>query len=57
MPGKVWEEITYPFINFNGCTVEVEEWISYFTPIIWHYGEVYDAVSVLVTVYSNENIE
>ena len=23
MPSKVWDEITYPFINFNGCTVEV----------------------------------
>ena len=23
MPGKVWDEITYPFINFNGATVEV----------------------------------
>ena len=23
MPGKVWNEITYPFLNFNGCTVEV----------------------------------
>ena len=23
MPGKVWGEITYPFLNFNGCTVEV----------------------------------
>ena len=23
MPGKVWEEITNPFLNFNGCTVEV----------------------------------
>ena len=22
MPGKVWEEITYPFLNFNGATVE-----------------------------------
>ena len=20
---KVWYEITYPFLNFNGCTVEV----------------------------------
>ena len=20
---KVWNEITYPFLNFNGCTVEV----------------------------------
>ena len=23
MPGKVWDEITYPFLNFNGWTVEV----------------------------------
>ena len=23
MPGKVWDEITYPFLNFNGCTVKV----------------------------------
>ena len=23
MPNKVWDEITYPFLNFNGCTVEV----------------------------------
>ena len=32
---KVWDEITYPFQNFNGCTVEVWEWINnsipYFT--------------------------
>ena len=20
---KLWDEITYPFLNFNGCTVEV----------------------------------
>ena len=23
MPIKVWDEITYPFLNFNGYTVEV----------------------------------
>ena len=23
MPRKVFDEITYPFLNFNGCTVEV----------------------------------
>ena len=23
MPGKVWDEITYPVLNFNGCIVEV----------------------------------
>ena len=22
---KVWDEITYPFLNFNGATVEVME--------------------------------
>ena len=25
-------EITYPFQDFNGCTVEVYEWISNFIP-------------------------
>ena len=28
MSNKVWDEIIYPFLNFNGCTVEVTEWIS-----------------------------
>ena len=27
-----WDEITYPFLNFNGATVEVYEWISNFIP-------------------------
>ena len=30
-PDKVWDEITYPFSNFNCCSVEVWEWISNFT--------------------------
>ena len=25
---KMWDEITYPFLNFNGATVEVWEWIT-----------------------------
>ena len=29
---EVWDEITYPFPNFNGATVEVWEWISNFIP-------------------------
>ena len=29
-PSKVWGEITYPFPNFNGATVEVWEWMYYF---------------------------
>ena len=28
----VWDEIIYPFPNFNGCTVDVWEWISNFIP-------------------------
>ena len=31
---KEWDEITYPFLNFNGATVEVYEWISNFIPYI-----------------------
>ena len=23
VPSKVWDEVTYPFLNFNGATVEV----------------------------------
>ena len=30
MPSKVWDGNTYLFPNFNGCTVEVLEWISNF---------------------------
>ena len=28
----MWDEITYPFLNFNGATVEVQERIRNFTP-------------------------
>ena len=30
MPSKVCDNITYPFPNFNGATVEVWEWICNF---------------------------
>ena len=33
MPRKVWAEITYPFPNFNGCTVEFWELITNFIPL------------------------
>ena len=50
MPGKVCDEITYPFPNFNGCTVEVWEWKTNFIPHFimdlitypcwdWHVGK------------------
>ena len=28
MPSNVWDEITYPFPNFNGCTVKVWDWLN-----------------------------
>ena len=34
MPSKVWDEITYPFPSFNGCNVELWEWISSFNTYI-----------------------
>ena len=34
MHSNVWDEITYPFPNFNGATVEVCEWKSNSIP---HY--------------------
>ena len=32
MPTKIWDEITYPFPNFNGATVDVWEWMIHFIP-------------------------
>ena len=29
MPGKVWDEITYPLPNFNGANVQVWELINF----------------------------
>ena len=44
MPSKVWDVITFPFLNFNGCTVEVLEWISNFTAHL-----IMDVITMLVT--------
>ena len=32
---KVWDEMTYPFPNFNCAAVEVWEWISHVNIIIY----------------------
>ena len=48
MPSKVWGEITYPFPNFNGCTVEVWEWINHFT---FYNGCNYASVLGLKLIY------
>ena len=62
MPSKVWDEITYPFPNFNGCTIKVGEWISNFisnfimdvvTYLSWDYSQfilVKGALELLRTV-------
>ena len=34
MLSRVWDEITHPFRNFNGATVEVQELIGNFVPRI-----------------------
>ena len=34
MQSKVSDEITYPFLNFNGAIVEVWEWISVLSHIV-----------------------
>ena len=34
----MWDEITYPFPNFNGATVEVWEWVSNFCIVeVWEW--------------------
>ena len=32
MASKLWDEITYPFPNFIGCTIDIWEWKSNFIP-------------------------
>ena len=44
MPTKILDEITYSFLNFNGGTLEVKEWISNFIP---YFTGVCDYLSML----------
>ena len=46
MHSKVYE-ITYPFLNFNGCTVEIWKWINCFVP---HF--IMDAITYLCCDFS-----
>ena len=49
----MWDEITYPFPNFNGYTVEVWEWISNFIshligPVITYaWWDVNQSISII----------
>ena len=38
LPIKVWDEINYPFPNFNGCIAEVWKWISTVYPKKYAHG-------------------
>ena len=48
MLGKVWDDITYPFLNFNSATVEVWELITHFIPNfimdVITYREIFSAI-------------
>ena len=41
MPSKMWDEITYPFPNFNGINVAVWVWIRNFNPQLVMNGITY----------------
>ena len=43
---KVWDEITYPFPEFNGETIEVCEWISNCLPLLGTWIIVYAGIKV-----------
>ena len=54
---NVWDEITYPYSNFNGSTVEVWEWISNSIPhfaghVITQYGRTIGWVVSSVELYA-----
>ena len=43
---KVWDEITYPFPNFNSATIEVGEWIYNLIPDFAGNVIIYAGISV-----------
>ena len=62
---KVRVEIIYPFPNFNGCTVEVWEWISNFIPKVimglitypcWYYNSIQVSKRGLWSIYKSTDI-
>ena len=53
---KMWDEITYPFQNFNSCTIEVWEWISNFIPhFIVHVITLSGALLITALHLNNES--
>ena len=49
MPSKVWDEITYPFPNINGCTVEVWERIDDLISHVMDYSSIIRFKSIHVS--------
>ena len=45
---NVWDAITYPFPYFNGCTVEIWEWISNFIPRFTELENIYSCIVIKV---------
>ena len=52
---KVWDEITYPFTNFNGSTVEFWKWIRSFIPHLTHWGRVTHICISKLTIIGSDN--
>ena len=48
---RKWDEMTYPFTNLGGATVEVYEWISNFIPHLDMLGLKLIYVSKLGHIY------
>ena len=42
------DEITYPFLNFDGSTGEVWEWMSNFIPHFTEHGITYPLVNPVI---------
>ena len=55
MPSKVWDDIPYPFPNCNGCTVDLWEWISDFTPHFMMVVTGNDGLQVRFNVLSDKH--
>ena len=49
MPSKMWDKITYPFPNFNGCTVGSLGMGKYFQPTLYYGRNYFSMVRLKLT--------
>ena len=54
---KVWDEITYPFLNFKGATGEVWKWISNFTQYFIRQVSTYPCWGISQTMLIREALD